>query len=208
MLVKLVDKAMQLLKSEYEKIFKVIFRFPKATIVLVLLLVFSMRFIIPFIENNFMPTWDEDIITVKIEMPQGSTIDRTLKVTKFAEQRIKQIPEMESYLTSIGEGGVENSVIVVNLVPSQQRKRADTDIIKKLIPFSASIPDAEVTIERGESRGGMIAGDISINVYGQDYQKMIELSKMMKQKMDESGYFRSVKSSYRMPRKEIQFIPN
>lgn len=201
------NKAMGFLKEEYQKIFILVFRFPKSTVGLIALMILSMQHILPYIANDFMPIWDEDIITVKIEMPQGSTIDRTLEVTKIVEKRIQDIPEKESYLTSIGEEGVENSAIVINLVPSSKRNRSDADIINELIPFVAQIPDAEIMLERGESRG-MMAGDISIDVYGVDYEKMIALSNAMKQGMEESGYFRGVKSSYRTPKNEVRFIPD
>ncbi len=206
-LVGLTNKMMHFLRDQYEKTFKLMFRFPKTTVVLVIVMLLSTKFIMPYVSNSFMPKWDEDKITVKIEMPQGSTIDRTFEVTKIVEERIRKIPEMESYLTDIGKDGVENSAVVVNLVPSSRRKRGDDDIIHELIPFMAQIPDAEIMLERGEARGGM-EGDISINVYGKDYQKLISLSKAMKQKIEESGYFRSVKSSYKTPKKEIRFIPN
>ena len=205
--VNVMNKIMHFLRSEYEKDFKLMFRFPKLTLALVILIFFSMRFILPFVANDFMPKWDEDMLTVKIEMPQGSTITRTFDVTKLVEERIQQIPEMKSYLTSIGENGVENSAIVLTLFPQSERKRSDSDIIHELMPFMAQIPDAEIMLERGESRGG-IEGDISINVYGLDYAKLIDLSKEMKRKMEESGYFRSVKSSYKIPKNEIKFIPN
>ncbi|HQP09773.1 MAG TPA: efflux RND transporter permease subunit [Candidatus Omnitrophota bacterium] len=204
----MTEKAMDFLKEEYKKIFTLIFRFPKSTIGLVALMIFSMKFILPYIANDFMPNWDEGKITVKVEMPQGSTIDRTMEVTKFIEERIQDIPEKASYLTSVGEDGVENAAIIVNLVPSSARKRSDADIINELIPFVTQIPDAEIMLERGESHGGMSAGDISIDVYGLDYQKMIDLSNAMKQRMEESGYFRGVKSSYRTPKNEARFIPD
>ena len=203
----LTNKMMYFLRGQYEKAFKLMFRFPKTTVALVIVIFLSTKFILPYVSNDFMPDWDEDMITVKIEMPQGSTIDRTFEVTKIIEERVRQIPEMESYLTDIGKDGVENSAVVVNLVPSSQRKRGDDDIIQELIPFMAQIPDAEIMLERGEARGGM-EGDISINVYGEDYQKLVDLSKAMKQRMKESGYFRSVKSSYKTPKKEIRFIPD
>lgn len=205
--VALTDAAMNFIKKEYKKDFDLMFRFPKTTILIVLLLFYSMKFILPYVENNFMPVNDEDLITVKIEMPQGSTIDRTLRATKQVEAYVKDIPEVESYLASVGEDGVENSAVVINLVPLKERDRMDTEIIDYLIPLMAEIPSAEINIERGEARGG-VSGDISINVFGPDYQKMIDLSEQMKKVMEKSGYFRSVKSSYKLPKKEIQFIPN
>lgn len=206
-LVNLTERMMTFLKEEYKKDFQLMFRFPKIVLLVVFILFYSMKFVVPYIGNNFMPVNDEDLITVKIEMPQGSTIDHTLEVTREVEIYVKDIPEVESYLISIGEDGVENSAIVINLVPLKERDRMDTAIIDYLIPLMAQIPNAEINLERGEARGG-VTGDISVNVYGPDYDKMIELSVLMKKKMDESGYFRSVKSSYKTPKKEIQFIPD
>jgi HAE1 family hydrophobic/amphiphilic exporter-1 len=129
-----------------------------------------------------------------------------LGVCKIIEERIEKIPEKASYLTAIGDNGVETATITVVLVPSAERERSDTDIIDALIPFMARIPDAEISLKRGIH--GTERGDVSINVYGIDYDKMIELSQLMKKKMEQSGYFRSVTSSYKAPKKEIQFIPD
>lgn len=202
-----IDQMMALLKKEYERIFKLTFRFPKITVLVMLLCFFSLKFVMPYVGNEFMPDSDEDMITIKAEMPQGSTIERTAAMTQVIEDRVRQIPEVESVLTSIGDDGVENAAVVINLFPLAQRKRGDVDIIRELIPFLSQIPDAEINIERGEARGG-VEGDITINLHGIDYQKMIELSKMMRKKMEETGYFRSVKSSYKVPKKEIIFVPD
>ena len=206
-LVILTDKLMQGLKSEYQRIFKLMFRFPPVTVLFVLLCFYSLKFIMPYVGSEFYPASDEDMITVKMEMPQGSTIERTAEVTKVVEKKLQEIREVGSLLTSIGEDGVENAAVVMNLVPLAERQRSDVDIVHELIPFMAQIPDAEINIERGEARGG-IEGDITINIYGRDYQTMIGISQAMKRKMEESGYFRSVKSSYKVPKKEIRFLPD
>jgi HAE1 family hydrophobic/amphiphilic exporter-1 len=202
-----VNRVMERLKAEYKKIFDLIFRFPKLTVTFVVLAFLSLALIMPYIGGEFFPDSDEDMITIKITMPQGSTIERTEKTTKIIEERVEKIPELESILTSIGQDGVENSAIVINLISSTKRKRSDTDIIQELIPFTAQIPDAEINIRRGEARGG-IEGDISINVYGPDYDKIIEISEDMREIMQDSEFFRSVTSSYKTPKKEIRFFPD
>jgi len=205
-LIKVVNNMLDFLHKEYKYIFDLIFKFPKTTIVFVLAIVLSMRFVLPYIGNDFMPKDDEDKIGIQVAMPQGSTIERTLEVVKIIEARIDSLPEKKSYLTNIGENGVENAKIDLDLVPSKVRKRSDAEVIDVLIPFMAKIPGAEITLIRGEPKGGE-TGDVSINVYGLDYNKMILLSKQMKEIMERSGYFRSVDSSYKTPKKEIQFIP-
>jgi HAE1 family hydrophobic/amphiphilic exporter-1 len=205
-LVAFIDNGIEFLKNAYRNVFDLIFKFPKTTVLVLIVLFLSLRFIMPYIDNEFNPQTDEDRITVSLEMPQGSTIERTLGVCKIIEERIETIPEETSYLTAIGDNGVENATITVDLVPSAERERSDTDIINALIPFMARIPDAEISLKRGIR--GATRGDVSINVYGIDYDKMIELSQAMKKKMEQSGYFRSVTSSYKTPKKEIQFIPD
>lgn len=206
-LAKKVNRMTEGLKTEYKKIFDLIFRFPKLTVTFVVLAFLSLALIMPYIGGEFFPDSDEDMITIKITMPQGSTIERTKKATKNIEERVEKIPEVESILTSIGQNGVENSAVVINLISSTKRKRSDTDIIQELIPFTAQIPDAEINIRRGEARGG-IEGDLSINVYGLDYHKIIEISEKMREMMQGSGFFRSVTSSYKTPKKEIRFFPD
>ena len=205
-LVELIENGIEFLKHEYRTVFDLIFRFPKITVLVLIVLFLSLRFIMPYIDNEFHAESDQDRITVSLEMPQGSTIERTLGVCKVIEERVEKVPEKTSYLTSIGENGVENATITVDLVPSTERERSDEDIINALIPFMARIPDAEISLKRGIH--GTERGDVSINVYGIDYEKMIELSRAMKKEMEQSGYFRSVTSSYKTPKKEIQFIPD
>jgi HAE1 family hydrophobic/amphiphilic exporter-1 len=206
-LVEVINNGVEFLKKEYRYVFDLIFKFPKTTVLVLIVLFFSLRFIMPYIDNEFHSQSDEDKIKVDVVMPQGSTIERTLGVCKIIEERIEKIPEKASYLTSIGENGVENATITVDLVPSSKRKRSDKDIIDALIPFMAQIPDAEINLARVGMRDTS-TGDVSINVYGINYDRMIELAQLMKTKMEQSGYFRSVTSSYKTPKKEIQFLPD
>ena len=206
--VLLTHRIVDFLKKEYKYVFEAMFRYPKTTILFVVILFFSLKFVMPYIASDFMPHSDEDKIKILVTMPQGSTIDRTFEVVKLIEKRVEKIPERTSYLVNIGENGVENAEITLDLTPSQQRKKSDAVIIDELIPFMAKIPDAEIQLIRSGLGGSIMEGDVSINLYGLDYDKMIELSQEAKRVMDETGYFRSVSSSYKVPKTEIQFIPD
>ena len=201
-----ITAGVEFLKREYKYLFDLQMRFPKTTIFLVIALVLSTRFILPYIDSDFMPKSDEDKLGFSITMPQGTTIERTFETVRLIEQRLDKIPEKAACLTRIGENGVENAYITMDLVPLAQRTRSDEDILNELIPFVAQIPDAEVHIIRGDTMGGE-TGDVSIDVYGIDYAKMVDLSQQMKKEMEKSGYFRSVALSYKTPKQEIQFIP-
>ncbi len=201
-----IDVGMEFLKKEYRYVFDLIFRYPKTTIISVVFLFFGSLMLVPYIESDFTPKSDEDQFTVNIALPQGSTIERTLETCKQVEEYLEKIPEKKSYLTNIGENGVENAKITLDLVSQKERKRKDTDIMDELTKLIATIPDVEVSYDRGVSvESG--AGDVAIDLYGIDYDTMIKLSQQMKDLMEQSGYFKSVILSYKSPADEVRLKP-
>lgn len=202
----LIDKSMEFLKREYKYIFDIIFRYPKITIIAVIFLFFISLFIVSYIESDFAPQSDEDQIRINLVLPQGSTIERTIETTKLIEGYLDTLPEKKSYLTNIGKNGVENAQITLDLIPLKKRKKKDSDIINSLTQIIAKIPDIETSFERGISLEAG-TGDIAIDLYGIDYDTMIQLSEKMKETMQQTGYFRSVILSYKTPRNEIQLNP-
>jgi len=206
LLVRITNMGVDFCRKEYLHLLRGMFRFPKSTLILVFLALWSLKFILPFVGNEFYPSSDQDKINIAITMPQGTTIERTSEVVNVIEKRIAQVSEVESMLSLIGENGVENAFITVNLFPLKKRDRSDIAIINELIPFTATLPDVEV--EYSQSSAGPKGADIEIHVYGVDYDEMIALSRKMKGVMEKSGYFRSVSSSYKYPKTEIQFIPD
>lgn len=204
----LTDRIFLYIEQRYEVFFEWMFKFPKTVLLLVALSFYlTIKILIPFIGNEFYPQSDQDQITVYITMPQGTKIEKTLEVVKKVETRVSLVPERVSYFSNVGNGGEEEASVSFELVPSKTRARSDMDIINALIPDLAKIPDAHIVCARTGDMGEPGQGDVSINVYGIDYDVMIRLSREMKKIMEESGYFRSVTSSYKEPKDEIQFIP-
>lgn len=205
--VKMTQGFIKWLYKEYSIAYKVITRFPITTIIICLMSVWSLKFVIPFIGNEFYPNSDQNMVNVKITMPQGSTIEKTSEVTKLIEDEILKVPEVKNILSTIGENGLENSNIFLDLVDSSKRNKSDVDIINSLIPFAAKIPDAEISFSQVGGADDSV-GDIEINIFGTEYNKMVEISEEMKRIMEKTGYFRSISSSHKYPKTEINFVPN
>ncbi|MEA3306630.1 MAG: efflux RND transporter permease subunit [Elusimicrobiota bacterium] len=202
------DIAVKKLKKEYKIIFDLMFTYPKLTLLFTFLMFLSLKAVLPFIDNEFMPSSDENRVGISIIMPQGSTIERTLNTVKQIEKKIEKIPEKLSYLSNIGGNGVENASITMDLVPSKDRERTDTAIMNELMVFTSKIPDAEINIFRSNRGPGGGRGDVSINIWGEDYSEMVNISLEMRKIMQKTGFFKSVSSSHKLPRKEISFTPD
>ncbi|MBF0252796.1 MAG: efflux RND transporter permease subunit [Candidatus Omnitrophica bacterium] len=199
-----LDITVKAIKKEYKVIFNATLKHPVITILTIFILFWSLKFIMPYIDNDFYPSYDQDEINISAVMPQGSTVEKTLETAKYIEERVATIPEMKSYLTNIGDNGVENCNVKITLVPFEQRDRSDKEIINELLPFVAKIPDAEMSVTRTKRW----EADVSINIYGIDYEQLIKNSDQMRRILLESGYFTTIISSYKKPKKEIKFIPN
>ncbi len=207
-LVKPVDKIMAFLLSEYKVVFDTMFKFPKTMLLLIIAIIISPKFLMPYIGGEFFATSDEDVIRVSFEMPQGTAISETVKAAKQMESYLAEIPEVESYLSILGEDGYENGAITVNLKPLEERTRSDLDVINELTPKFALVPDAIISMARGSGGGASGQADITIDIRGQDYNEMVKYSEQAIAIMKESGYFRSINSSHKDPKSEVVFIPD
>ncbi|MFA5250190.1 MAG: efflux RND transporter permease subunit [Parachlamydiales bacterium] len=206
-MVRLVNSIMQFFLSKYKTVFEDTFRYPKTICLLIILGIFSIRFLTPYIPSNFMPASDKNSLSIEIALPQGSLLEKTLQTTKTIEQKIARLPEVQSYFSLVGKSGPENASVTVNLLPVEKRKKSDVKIIEELVPFFSKILDAEITINRGD-RKGFDSGDITLNIKGSNYDQMIGFMQQMKEKMIDTGYFRNISSTYKIPKKEIRFIPD
>ncbi|MBN1823825.1 MAG: efflux RND transporter permease subunit [Endomicrobiales bacterium] len=195
--------------AEYHVIFRRILKNPLAAVIVSALVFISIFYPLRYIGNEFMAASDMNRIGVKMTLPQGVSLAKTLKTVAEAEAIVKEIPEVESYLAYVGIDGSENASIRVNFVPAEERRKTDMDIINEITPAMAKIPGADIEFTRGHmDEGGMFGGDVSIDIYGDDYDKMIAISREMMGIMKETGYFRSVSSSYKAPKDEIRFSPD
>lgn len=205
--VRATNTTVAFILKEYNRLFDVMFRFPKIWslgIVASLIWAFSLA---SYIGNEFIPVSDVDRIQIDLTLPQGSTIWETSKVTKEVESLLVGLPEVENTLSVLGDNGTQNARIIVSLLPKDQRQKSDAQLIEELTPAVAKIPNIEAEFKRGDGGGGGNA-DVSLNVQGIDYNELIKHSEAIKNLMLESGYFRSVSSSYKTPKEELQFIPD
>ena len=202
-----INKFLAFLLNELKVIFDLSFKYPKTTIVLSITLCLSSFLLAPYLGNEFNPTYDKNQVAVMLNLPQGSLIEETDKVVAQVESILRDIPEVKSILSTIGENGNENATVLAELIDRNNRTKDDLSIMQNLIPPLSQIPDTEFSITRGKSMGATNR-DIVINVYGENYESLIHNSNSMKELMEKTGFFQSVTSSYKPPKDELRFIPD
>ena len=201
-----IDSIIEWMLKEYRKVFDLIFKIPVIWFFLIMGLIFWSYGLAKHLGNEFTPDYDKNQIFIQMTLPQGTIIEVTEDRVKDVEKIAKNIPEVVNIYSKLGSKGMENAVVELELAPSSERQKADTDIIQELIPSLAKVPDVEFGLSRGVTKGGSSA-DIQINIYGNSYKEMSEYAGQMKSIMEKTGVFQSIESSYKTPKPEIRFIP-
>ncbi len=103
------------------------------------LLFFSMNGLAP----GLVPQEDQGVFMAEVRAPEGYTLEQTEALVKKVEEKIKQIPEMESYSLSSGFGmmsgnGANFANIIVRLKPWDDRKGSEHNTENVIQRFSAS----------------------------------------------------------------------
>lgn len=102
--------------------------------------------------SGFVPSEDRRIIFVNVELPVGSSIDRTSAVNQQLYEKVKDLPGVESVSTINGRSLISGSgsnygIGFVKLKDWSERKGeglSASDITSKLFGIAATIPEANI----------------------------------------------------------------
>jgi len=174
-------------------------RFVTIGITLVLLAGSVLMFFTKSVAVKMLPFDNKNEFQVVIDMPEGTTLERTAAVTKEIAQYIATTPEVINYQNYIGtsapitfnglvrhydiRGGSNMADIQVNLLLKEDRKLQSHDIAKKARPeiikiakkYGANVKLVEVP------PGPPVLSTLVAEVYGPDYGEQIKVAKQLKE---------------------------
>jgi HAE1 family hydrophobic/amphiphilic exporter-1 len=114
--------------------------------------------------NMFIRTRTDDNVNINVAMPQGTAIDVTEKVLFDLEEIIKR--EVKGYrniiLTARRSGNNQGSVQITLPPPAEQIDTPD-DIMRKLTPYTVSMPGVGISFRAGRNMGSSSAVEIAVS---------------------------------------------
>ena len=115
--------------------------------------------LLKFIGTEFFPDQDEGQFLITVKLPVGTRIEETERAVRQVEQIMQSsVPEIQAMITDIGvpnarsgnffgrNSGSHAANIQIALVPIDQRKRSEFEIIKAVRPKLAAIPGVTMFI--------------------------------------------------------------
>jgi CzcA family heavy metal efflux pump len=161
---------------------------PYISFIIVVLLAIAIWLILPRLETGFLPEMDEGSIVLDYKSPPGTSLDETDRMLRQVEKIITKVPEVQAYSrrtgTEMGFFITEPNSGDYLIQLKKHRKRTTEDVIADIRRQIESTQPA-LRIDFGQVIGDML-GDlmasvqpIEIKVYGNDNEKLHELSEQI-----------------------------
>ena len=188
--------------------FKTQFAHPWRVVGMAFAIFIASTMLMKFVGNEFSPSTDANEITITARTPMGSTYEKSESVAIQIEDKLAQFPEVKSTTIKIGERGLQNISVTVELVDVSERKISDKMLAQKILPVISEIPDAEIQIRAGEAHSAGVSADLVLNVFGENDEIREEYANQIIDIVNNIPEVQSAVRAQQLPAMETQFIPN
>lgn len=158
---------------------------------------------------DFMSQGDEGMISVSITLPEGLDLEPSDYYVSMAEQKVSDIPEIETMMTQIGSssmfGSGSSASINLDLVSSKDRERSTDEVEKEIIERLKDVPDCEINVSQSSSMSMGGSGNVQVDIKGPDLDVLEEIANQAKANVEKLSGFRNVKTSLSDSNEEAQF---
>lgn len=197
------DRGFEKLENAYKRVLKWSLGHRKSTILIALLIfVLSMASLIT-VGAEFIPATDEGQFSVSINLPIGSELQRTDEISKEVEKRLEKMDIVETVFTSVGSSGsfsmggsTENQATITGVL-KEDRDQSTFDLAED-IRSKLNIAGADIKVNVTSNSMGavsMAGAPISIQIKGQDLDKLEDISKDFVKLLEEVEGTREVTSN-------------
>ncbi len=162
-----------------------------------------------FVGNEFSPAMYNNEINITVRTPMGSTYEKSEKVAQQIESILRSMPEVKNITIKIGDQGLQNISIKVDLIDQSKRRLSDKELSKVMLPKLTVIPDAEIQIKAGEAQASsMSAGDLVLNIYGEDDALREQYADKVIDILNQITEIQTAVLAQQKPSNEIKFVPD
>jgi multidrug efflux pump subunit AcrB len=193
-------------------------------ITVVLLLISMLAFATKWVAVKMLPFDNKNEIQVVIDMPEGTTLERTASVSQEIAQYLKTVPEVVNYQSYVGSSapitfnglvrhydmrGQSNTAdIQVNLLHKEDRDNQSHDVAKTIRPeiqkiakkYNANVKIVEVP------PGPPVLSTIVAEVYGPNYDEQVKVAKQVEDILHKTDDVVDIDDMVEAPQTEFKVV--
>lgn len=175
-----------LIEGPYRNTLKLALKNKALVIIVAFLLLGGAGTIFQQVGVSFFPKAEKPQMLVRINLPQGSNIDRTNEVAKYVESVLDTLPEVKYYGTNVGHGNprIYYNIFARNYTPyfaeifvqlHEYDYQDFNALISRLRNFFGNYPGAEIEIKEFE-QGPPVEAPLAIKVTGDNLGQLRDLA--------------------------------
>lgn len=214
-LARSMDRWMEALAHRYRKSLQVALRFRWPLVLFSVVFFIASLLLMRTLRQELLPPQDQSLFILSVETPVGTSITATNEEFKRVEAFLKAQPEVLEYYTTIGNWNGNDIVnagsIYVILKPIDQRKNSQQQIMSRIRDDLRKQMPQDIVFVQDLSLAGLSATrgfPIEFTVEGPDWPKVVDYSRSIMKKIEESGFVTDVNTDYQDGMPEIQVIPD
>ena len=207
-----IDRIIQKLKEQYKDLILIALRHKVKVVIGIFALFILSIFGFSFVSFVFFPDSDRNIVTVDINLPDDTRIERTTEIVEKVETFMKDslltnenrtsgITDWTSYIGKgpesydLGYSADEPNSNYAHILINTSAFTANNDVISKLDAFALSnLPDAEVKV--GKLGGGGGGAPIEIMVSGKNSDELLAIADKVKTQLSKIAGTKNIKDDW------------
>jgi hydrophobe/amphiphile efflux-1 (HAE1) family protein len=177
--------------------------------------------VVKLLRQEFVPSQDMSRFGIRFQTPVGTSLDASERILSQIEAFLRTRPEVEIFGGSVGGfgGEVNSGFLYVTLKEPAERPRdpklgrrpTQQDVMNLARQAASRIPGATIVMmdfsQRGFSPGRGGGFPVEFNIRGSDWDTLGRASRVIIERMRESGLVTDVNSDYQVGMPEVQVIP-
>ncbi len=165
-----------------------------------------------FIGSEFMTDVDRGEFAVNLDMPLGTTMEKTDEAVRRVEGIIAAIPEVKEYLSTIGKQQSQwknadqsnLAQVQLKLIDKKLRKRSTKDIMLQIKDEAAAIPGLKTSFNSISMWGSANVAPVQIEIKGSDLPQVVAFSQKVADAVAKTKGVADVTSSWEEGKPEVK----
>jgi HAE1 family hydrophobic/amphiphilic exporter-1 len=175
------------------------------------------------LRQEFIPSQDMSRFGIRFQTPVGSSLDTTERTLSQIERFLQSRPEVNMYggfVGGFGGGEVNSGFVFVTMKdpadrpvdPKTGKRLSQDELMGVARQVTSAFPGARIVMQdfsqRGFSAGRGGGFPVEFNIRGRDWEELGRASRVIAEKMRESGLVTDINTDYQVGMPEVQVVPD
>lgn len=173
------EKFMKKMYSVYEHLLVWCLSHRKKVLSLIIILLVISIFLLSQLGMTLMPSSDEGVVSISIELPQGASLDDSDEMCRKVENIVKQNKNVKDIFSTVGSGGATSmlggttsNMATITVTLKENRNSSTEDIVQDIRDDIKNISGATISVEASSTMMSMSSDAIEFQFTGNDDTKL------------------------------------